>query len=199
VDYFDIYHRHLQKFRGRSVHMVEIGVYAGGSIGMWRDYLGPESHIHGVDIEPQCRDHAADQVSIHIGDQSDPGFWAEFITQVPTVDIVLDDGGHELHQQVATLEALLPHMRPGGVYICEDIVGIANPFHDYVAGLARNLHSNEQFQELPNGEAHVEPTPFQRAVASVHIYPFVTVIEKRTHAARFELVRRGTQWPEFNR
>src|SRR5262245_3116872 len=38
--YFDIYHRHLSKFIGREVHLLEIGVYSGGSLQMWRDYLG---------------------------------------------------------------------------------------------------------------------------------------------------------------
>lgn len=196
--YFDIYDRHLRIFRGRPVHMVEIGVYAGGSIGMWRQYFGPESHIYGVDIEPSCLEHAAENVEIFIGDQSSPEFWARFVTEVPRIDVVLDDGGHTFDQQVTSLECLLPHLAPGGVYICEDTVGIANPFHDYAVGLARNLHSDKPMEGNSDGEAQVQQTALQRAIGSIHVYPFVTVIEKRADSAKqFELRRHGTQWPTF--
>lgn len=39
--YFPIYERHLQGFRDRDVHLVEIGVFSGGSLGMWRHYSDP--------------------------------------------------------------------------------------------------------------------------------------------------------------
>ena len=34
--YFDIYHRHLQHFRGKKAHLLEIGVASGGSLQMWK-------------------------------------------------------------------------------------------------------------------------------------------------------------------
>jgi hypothetical protein len=36
LHYFDIYHRHFSKFVGRDVKVLEIGVYSGGSLEMWR-------------------------------------------------------------------------------------------------------------------------------------------------------------------
>src|SRR5450432_1099775 len=48
--YFEIYHRHLHKFVGRDVTVVEVGVYSGGSLPMWRNYFGNGCRIHGVDI-----------------------------------------------------------------------------------------------------------------------------------------------------
>src|SRR4051812_44526614 len=32
--YFDIYHRHFARFVGREVHVLEIGIYSGGSLEM---------------------------------------------------------------------------------------------------------------------------------------------------------------------
>ena len=54
--YFDIYHRHFAQFVGQKVNVLEIGIYSGGSLEMWRSYFGEESHIYGVDIEEawQC-------------------------------------------------------------------------------------------------------------------------------------------------
>ena len=43
------------RFIGRAVNVVEIGVYSGGSLRMWRDYFGESAVIHGVDIEEECR------------------------------------------------------------------------------------------------------------------------------------------------
>src|SRR5215475_1712557 len=45
--YFDIYHRHFSRFRDRAVRVLEIGIYSGGSLEMWRDYFGPRCQIFG--------------------------------------------------------------------------------------------------------------------------------------------------------
>ena len=53
---------------------------------------------------------------------------------------VIDDGGHRPVQQAVSLEELLLHLRPGGVYICEDVHGVHNRFNSYVAGLVQALN-----------------------------------------------------------
>ena len=35
--------------------------------------------------------------------------------------LIVDDGSHNIVDQVRTLEALLPFVKPGGLYIVEDI------------------------------------------------------------------------------
>ena len=192
--YFEIYERHFEKLVGSEVHVVEIGVYSGGSLDMWKDYFGPACHVYGVDIRPECHAYERDGVRIFIGDQGDPSFWGDFAAQVPTVDVVIDDGSHSPEDQIVTLEALLPHIRPGGVYLCEDVLHEGNAFHDYVNGLSRNLYRLDP--RVP-GRAR-EPSKFQRTVRSIHLYPYVTVIEKR--AAPLESLRapkQGTQWQPF--
>jgi len=54
LHYFEIYHRYFKKFRGRDVHILEVGVARGGSLEMWRDYFGPKSNIYGIDINEKC-------------------------------------------------------------------------------------------------------------------------------------------------
>jgi methyltransferase family protein len=191
--YFPIYERHLSPFVGRPVRVVEIGVFSGGSLGMWRSYFGEQAEIIGVDVEPACRSYEGPGVRIFIGDQGDRRFWREFIDKVGDVDVVIDDGGHHPRQQIATLEALLPHMRPGGVYLCEDVCGASNPFLGYVHGLASHLNKVGH----QSGEAHAT-SPFQRAVASVHLYPFVVVVERsQQQVEAFLSQKRGTEWQPF--
>jgi hypothetical protein len=55
---------------------------------------------------------------------------------VPKLDVVNDNGGNKYEQQVVSLEELLPHLRPNGVYLCEDVFGAFNWFASYVGGLA---------------------------------------------------------------
>lgn len=185
--YFDAYHRHLAKFRGRPVTVVEIGIYSGGSLGMWRDYFGIDCTVIGVDIEPACLTYESEHVRVFIGDQADPGFWSRFRREVSPVDVVIDDGGHQAHQQIATFEGLIKHMNPGGVYICEDVVGEENGFAHYLSGFARNLHHHDRVT-----------TPFQRTIESVHLYPFVTVVEiPEQPLGELEDPKHGTIWQPF--
>jgi len=187
--YFDVYDRYFARFVGQEVHVVEIGIYSGGSLAMWRDYFGEGCRVHGVDIEPACRAYESEHVDVFIGDQADPAFWARFREQVPTVDVVIDDGGHLAHQQIATLEALLPHLSPGGVYLCEDVHHPPNDFLAYMDGFARALHRGRE-----------EPSGFQQQVASIHQYPFVIVIEKPIRPVEpFDDAHRGSVWepPSF--
>jgi hypothetical protein len=199
--YFHIYDRHFSRFRGRTVRVLEIGIYSGGSLEMWRNYFGPRCQVYGVDIQPSCRAYESDSVKVFIGDQADRDFWKRFKHDVPAIDIVIDDGGHLPEQQIVTLEELLPYLQPGGVYLCEDVHGTINEFASYVSGFAHNLNAFEQGQNnLENNERRIvhRATPLQSAVQSIHLYPYVTVIE-RTDSPIFELVapKRGTQWEPF--
>lgn len=195
MHYYEIYERHLGKFVGEDVNVVEIGVYSGGSLDMWRDYLGPRCHIYGVDVAEQCRSYSGDQVSIMIGDQADPAFWREFLREQPKIDIVVDDGGHELEQQITTLEALLPRLSRGGVYICEDIAGVHNPIHDYLAGMYRNL---DAWNAPDRRQGRTTPDGFQRGVASIHRYPYLLVIERAADPPNaFVSPRFGNEWQPF--
>jgi hypothetical protein len=175
--------------------MVEVGIYSGGSLGMWKSYFGKQARIHGVDIEPACRSYADDQVTVHIGDQESRPFWAEFRRQVNDIQVLIDDGGHSPSQQMVTLEEMLPAMSPGSVYICEDIHGIRNKFVSFAMALAASLNSQDT---IPGQIPMATTTPFQQSICSVHFYPYMLVIEKNAEApSRLEAPKRGTEWQPF--
>ena len=119
--YFEIYHRHLERFRGRSPVVLEIGVFHGGSLQMWHHYFGKGARIIGVDIDERCRRFEDKNTSILIGDQADPAFLGDIRARYPQIDVIIDDGGHTMTQQITTLGELYPHLQPRGVYICEDL------------------------------------------------------------------------------
>lgn len=194
LHYFDIYHRYFQKFVGREVHVLEIGIYSGGSLEMWKEYFGPKCQMYGVDIEAACKSYEDERTKIMIGDQGDRAFWKHFKEIVPKIDVVIDDGGHLPEQQIATLEELLPYMQPGGVFLCEDIHGIHHKFSAYLYGLSDRLN---EYAVTADGSA-VDPTEFQRSIHAVHLHPYVAIIEKSDAAVeQFACPRHGTEWQPF--
>ena len=42
------------------------------------------------------------------------------IEAVKGLDIVIDDGGHKMRQQIVSYEELFGHIKHDGVYLCED-------------------------------------------------------------------------------
>jgi hypothetical protein len=160
---------------------------------MSRSCIGAKCRIFGVDIEPACRQYANEYTQILIGDQGDPNFWDGVCKQIPQVDIILDDGGHTPEQQRCTLEHAFQLLKPGGVYVCEDIHGLNNQFAAYCAGMIDELNQYDS----TNGTS-CKTSAFQATVKSICFYPFLVVVKKNS-AQRPELnvERKGTIWQPF--
>lgn len=120
--YFDAYERHLARYRGTPLRMLEIGVQYGGSIGMWAEYLGEDATLVGVDIDPDVArfDRSRPNIHIRVGDQRDTGFLQSVEEEFGPFDVIIDDGGHTALQQIETFNFLYPAMTEDGVYVCED-------------------------------------------------------------------------------
>ncbi len=193
--YFNIYDRHVARFVGKEINIMEIGVYSGGSLDMWRSYFGQKSHIYGVDIEEACKTYENDHVSILIGDQAERTFWSNARKSLGGIDILIDDGGHTPEQQQITLEEMLLNLKPGGVYLCEDIHGYYNKFSAFASGL---VHALNHYDCLPTELLQSSVSPFQSSIYSIHFYPYVLVIEKN-HVPRSKLSapKHGTEWQPF--
>jgi cephalosporin hydroxylase len=121
LHYFDVYHRHFERFRGRPVTVLEFGVFHGGSLQMWKHYFGPQARIIGVDIDERCRALAEEQIEVRIGDQGDRAFLRSLAEDLGPVDLVVDDGAHMLRHQAATFEEIFPAVAADGVYLVEDL------------------------------------------------------------------------------
>ena len=119
--YFDIYHNHFNRFRDQEITRVEIGVNQGGSLQMWKHYFGPKVTVYGVDINPACLQVEEERINIIIGDQSDRNFLRSLKDKINKVDILIDDGGHTMDQQLNTFEELYDWVSETGVYLVEDV------------------------------------------------------------------------------
>jgi hypothetical protein len=204
--YFEIYDRHLSRFRDRPVNVVEIGVLEGGSLRMWKEYFGPESHIFGIDVDPACRAFAEDGIDVLIGDQADRGFLTSVREAIPVMDVLIDDGGHTMEQQITTFEELYPHVAPEGVFLCEDL---HTSYHEEFGGGYREPRSFiERSKHLIDAlnAWHARPprrrwfgrrrpelpvSDFTRSTDSLHYYDSVLVIEKRPRSRPVDVMFGG--------
>lgn len=83
VHYFDIYEQYFAKYRNTEVVFLEIGVFQGGSLQMWKHYFGPKAKIYAIDINPECKKFEDEQITIFIGDQEDKEFLRYVTEQIP--------------------------------------------------------------------------------------------------------------------
>jgi len=183
---------------GTKASLLEVGIYSGGSLGMWRNYLGEQARIVGVDIAEECLSYQTDDFQIFIGDQGDPLFWERVGGELPRLDIVIDDGGHHPEQQRITLEGILPYLSPGGVYICEDVHGDFNAFSQYVTELCHEMNATNSVPGSNLVALENRPTALQASIFSISIYAYVVVIEKNWQPMEMlRAPRMGSEWQPF--
>lgn len=184
--YFEIYDRHFSKYRNKEIVILEVGVSHGGSLQMWKEYFGSKVKIYGVDINPDCKKLEEEQIEIIIGSQDDRDFLQKLRKQIPKIDILIDDGGHTMKQQIITFEELFPHIRiDGGVYLCEDLH--TSYWKDYGGGYKKYdtfIEYSKNFIDYINAwhslEEHLlNVDSFTRSTHSLHYYDSILVVEKR--------------------
>jgi predicted O-methyltransferase YrrM len=111
-NYGSFYDSLFERLRPQAV--LEIGVYRGASLRAWQAAGVP--NVMGVDKDvTQNRSGPA----VLYGTMPDD---ARTIARlVPALDLIIDDGSHLYSDYTATADALLQRLRPGGVYVIEDI------------------------------------------------------------------------------
>ena len=121
MHYFAIYHKHFAPFRHTKPTVVEFGVHHGGSLQMWKHYFGEGARICGIDVNPKCQAVEEDGIEVFIGDQEDRGFLRELAASLGPIQILIDDGGHTMRQQIATFEEMYGAVSAPGIYLVEDL------------------------------------------------------------------------------
>lgn len=184
LHYLPIYERHFSPYREvGSVSLLELGVYRGGSLKLWREYFGPAAQVFGIDIDPACARFDGDYGSVRIGSQADPDFLQGVVQEMGGIDIVIDDGSHVMKHIKASFETLFPLLSDGGLYVVEDL------HTAYWPSFGGGYRSRRSFIETAKGlvddmhhwyHRRAASQPFAKdQVAAVHFYDSMIVFEKR--------------------
>lgn len=88
---------------------------------MWKRYFSNAISITGIDIDDSCKRFESDKVKVYIGDQENVRFLNYVEDNEGPFDIIIDDGGHTMKQQINTFYALFPKLNNGGIYVIEDL------------------------------------------------------------------------------
>jgi hypothetical protein len=190
--YFSVYERHFSRFRGKAPVMLEIGVFGGGSLAMWKNYFGKDSRIIGVDINPECKNHEGEGIEVFIGSQDDPDLMNEIFKKYPQIDIVLDDGSHMMKHMIATFELLYDRVNPNGVYLVEDTHTCYWP--EYQGGL-NQPGTFMEFAKTKIDEINAVHTRgallisnFTRSTEYIACYDSIVVFERKPQGKRQSLI-----------
>jgi hypothetical protein len=119
--YYYYYPRFLEPLRSLpNIHMLEIGFLFGQSYKMWKEYF-PLGNIFFLDIvEGDTYLNAR-----YKGDSGDPKVLSALLDAKKirgNLDLIVDDGSHYPPHQITAFSYLFLHgLKPGGIYIIEDI------------------------------------------------------------------------------
>jgi SAM-dependent methyltransferase len=116
----------------RVDNVVDLGIFKGGSIALYQELFSPKKML-GIDLLPD-RVEALDEFISNHGvnnsvrlcygtNQDDRSLLARLVREHfgdDALDLVVDDCSHRYETTRASLNTLLPSVRPGGLYVIED-------------------------------------------------------------------------------
>lgn len=121
--YLEIYERYFSPIRTQSVNIIELGCgptwNIGASLRTFAKYF-PSARISGVDIRPDAENLKSEGFNIITGDLGRIDFLRRIARSQPC-DVLIDDASHVWHHQILAAIELFDIVKPGGIYIIEDI------------------------------------------------------------------------------
>jgi predicted O-methyltransferase YrrM len=123
----------LLRFAPEQVqNVVDLGIFKGGSIALYQELFSPKRLV-GIDLladrvaaldEFVARRSLSETVRLYYGtSQGDQALLTKIVRENfgdEPLDLVIDDASHKYSLTKASLNVLLPRIRPGGVYVLED-------------------------------------------------------------------------------
>ncbi len=209
--YTAIYESYFSSMKDKPIDFLEIGFAVGGSARMWDNYFS-RANCYFIDNNPQCIDYLyglSNRVALYIGDQGNQNSLLEIMQKINvTFDIIIDDGGHTMQQQLISFETLFPYVKPGGIYIVEDMHtsywhifgngnekgGVGDPQvgpcsmtevlkklideMNYIAAYTGYASRGQQLSSIPRDLIN-KLNYCQKHIASIHFYPSLCFIFKK--------------------
>lgn len=138
-DYLPYYDLMFSQFRDREVNIFEIGYQYKGSLRLWEKYFlyAKIKAIDNTEERPFIKDAKAlnllteietgQRVTTEIKDSN--SLTKKYFKEIP--DIVIDDGSHNLEDQLFIIRLIYPMLKKGGLLIIEDIQDFDNQKQEF--------------------------------------------------------------------
>jgi hypothetical protein len=195
VDFTSVYHSLLSHVREAPLRLLEIGLYNGGSLRMWREYL-PNATLHGMDVDRRTLAYELEipGTKVRLVDQADARALRAFVDELGGgYDVIVDDGGHTMEQQIVSFEVLFPHVVSGGIYVIEDLGtsyfveyggraigedGTAVAHMKRLVDAVQHEHMTPGHESIHSAVSRVALAQVRRDVASMQFHPGQAIIVK---------------------
>jgi hypothetical protein len=108
---------------GQQISILELGAgpddNIGASIRAWKEYFPAGTNIHVADIKESAMNLSQEGFLVHVGDLGSQAF----LDGLSTIDydFVIDDASHFWLHQIMSFRSLFPRVKPGGLFIMEDL------------------------------------------------------------------------------
>ena len=132
--YTELYQMLFWPYIDQKINFLEMGLLIGGpevgrskdretgdcpSIKMWLSFF-KKAHIHGLDVSDFSW-YKDDRFSFFRCDMGNRREIAQVAAQMPQMDIIIDDAAHASHHQQDAFLEFFPRLKPGGLYVIEDL------------------------------------------------------------------------------
>ena len=130
-DYTQFYSSKFEPMRYTLQSILEIGIHKNQniidkindalSLRTWREYFS-NATVYGIDIDDFLYLNDEFRFKIFKADQSNREQMMTVFNNInQPIDVVIDDGGHKMHQQQVSLGVIFPYLKNNGVYVIEDL------------------------------------------------------------------------------
>lgn len=144
--YLNVMNFYFSSKRYDSINILEIGVRESPSVLTWQEFF-PNAKIYGLDID-DCTKHNNDRIKVIVGDQTNISDLERISNNVDFFDIIIDDGSHINKDIIFSFNYLFNKLRPGGIYIIEDL---SNSYPAFTCGQNKiTVNKREDIQSFFN-------------------------------------------------
>jgi hypothetical protein len=150
---------------------------------MWKDFF-PLGRIYGLDIQDKS---FVDEwrIKTYRGSQVDEPLLRRIADEIGRIDVIIDDGSHQVHHVKATFEILFPLLADDGIYVVEDTQtsywperGGSEDTHDRNTSMAllKDLADGLNYEEYVLED--YQPSYTDTHVTAVHFYHNLAFVQK---------------------
>ena len=170
-----VYDRMLSPHKQQMRNVLEVGVFFGSSLRMWRDFF-PNSLTWGVDTFKGVQGHTVrgkaatfanpdqfllewkagmhERIRLIVGNQSNETDMGRVVVELQggvPFDLIVEDGSHLNRDQQRNLVRLFPLVAPGGIYVMEDLHCSQQPgFDEPKRGMHTSLSVLGRYEQFKN-------------------------------------------------
>lgn len=201
-NYTKIYAKYFDRLRLEPIKFLEIGIFKGNSVKLWESYFEKASEMHFIDKTSENIEYYSPKAQYHYLDQANFFDLYNFANQVGNgFDLIIDDGGHTMTQQINSFLVLFPLLKSGGLYVIEDLqtsywhnyggygqigapLGGPGTCVEFLKTLVDDLNYgsgvtiNSDPDKIP-GQLKANFSYFQNNIESLHFHSGLCIIEKR--------------------